>query len=159
MAQRNLDGKSRSADGQAVDPTDEEIEQLLRRRIDPVQVFKDHQHRLLLREGNELLLQCFERLLLPASRVVLNASVAPGRQQQQVGQQRTSCSAAEVSAMSASSLSSFAAGVSSRPNPGGTLEQIDNREQRAVLMVGRAEKVQIGVPLRIEQIPERHREA
>ena len=67
--------------GQALDMPDEEIEQLLRGRIDPVQVFKGHQHWFLLRQASELPLQRFESLLLPRSRIEFNGRIASGRQQ------------------------------------------------------------------------------
>ena len=146
-------------DGHAVDPTDEKIEQLLRGRINPVQVLKDYQHGLLPRQGSELLLQCFESLLPPASRVVLNVAVASGGQQQEVSQQRHVPLGRGGLSHQRFQLVELCRGRVFPPEPGGSLEQIDYREERAVLVVRRTEEMQFGVPLRIKQIPECHGQA
>ena len=106
---------------------------------------KSHQHRTLLAGQAFELAGAAPRTFSPSC---AGASAASGGKRpsagnrQQLGQQRHVLRRGDVRASSAASLSSFARAASSRSNRGGAFELRDDRVERAVLVVRRAEVAQ-----------------
>ena len=75
--------------GQTLRPPDDKVEQLPRRRIDPMDILEDHQHRPLPRQHRELPQQRFECLFLLALGGEIWGRVTEGgggRDRQQLGE-------------------------------------------------------------------------
>ena len=100
------------------DPVHRPTEHFQARRIDPMRVLQDHQHRLLASQSRELPRQRFQRFLPALFRDQLERGIAPVvRQRQHVGQERRILGRGRSLREQASSLSSFACGASSSASP------------------------------------------
>jgi hypothetical protein len=116
------------------------VEHLQARRVTPVRIFKDEQHGLVVREPDELVDECRDRLLFQPLGTERQWGIAVvGRNRQQRRNQRGNvCHPfGALGAGSASSLPSLWAGVSSRAN----------RAARSSCAIGR-----------VRQVTEHHRE-
>jgi hypothetical protein len=125
---------------QPLQSVDREVEQLRRRRVDPVRVLQDDQHRPPACQPLELGQQGIERARLPLLRVELRARVAPSRRDvEQSGQEFRRVSRVGYDLpQHCFELVQLGLGRLVGPKPGGPLELVGDRPQRAVRVIGRA---------------------
>src|SRR6516225_9037050 len=134
-------------DWQAVDPRENEVEELPRSGIDPMQILEDHQYRLRSGDPFELPQQRRESALLLAlwAQLEWRETVAAG-QGQQLHQQRDVAGRGRRCEQRRQ-LVEFCLGPVVPDEPGAAFELGDERIERAVLMMRRAEIAQAGVGL------------
>ena len=135
-------------DRQARHPLDEQVEQLTRAGVDPVDILEEHQHGTLLRQGFELPDQRLEGFLLfSLGRELERREATCGRQRQQLGQQRHVLLGRRAQREQRRQLVQLRFGRVLALEPGCTLKLRDDRMKRAVLVVRRAEIAKAGVRL------------
>src|SRR6202030_1459981 len=157
-APRRLEFRAEGQDQQhrqARRPLDRQIEQFARAGIDPVQVLDHHQHWLLAGEGLELMEQRREQLLALALRGQVDFGCAARQQRQQVGDQRDLVVVANARRDQGRELAELLLGHVVVREAGGAFELRDERMERAVLVVRRAEIAQPGVRLAFEALAQR----
>ena len=124
---------------------DREVEQLARARVDPVHVLEDHQHRVAVRQPLDLAQQRLEGPLPLELRGERRRGVAvAGRERQQLGQQRHVLRGRRGRRQQRLQLPEPRLRRIAAREPGRALELRDDRVQRAVLAVRRAEVAQSG---------------
>ena len=123
---------------------DDEREQFLRRRVDPMQVFDDGQHRVLRRHREHRFEQRLQRPLLLAFRAHRRPRIARGRRQrQQRSQQRQALAGRDAVALAELDqlVEARRVGIAATPAEHAP-EQRDHRIQRAVGAVFRAAQLE-----------------
>ena len=137
----------RQQDRQTVDPREHEVEELARSRIDPMQILKDHQHRLRSGQPFELPQQRRKGALLFAlwAQLEWRETIAAGHRQQLDEQGHV----ADLGCRSEQrrQFIQFCLRPVVALETGGTFELNDHRIERAVLVMRRAEIAQAGMRL------------
>src|SRR5919204_5728316 len=132
---------------------DGEVEQLARGRVDPMRVLENHQYRLLASQTVELPDQRLQCSLLFALRTEVGQQVAlRSRQRQQVGEKRHVLVRWCRAGQQGFELPQPCCGQIVAHEPRSSAELVDERKQRAVLVVRRAEVAQAEMRLDVEAL-------